>query len=325
MNDFPVIDVSDFSNGSRRKQEEVARRVDEVCCDTGFLAINGHGVKQSVINELWDASEQFFDLPSSEKMQIDCTHKPTPYGYLPFTESLAKSLGEDTPPDLKESFNMGPLLLPERPNGMEGFQFIFAETLWPKRPDGFRQIVEAYFKELQILGDNLMQIFAVALQLPTDYFADKLIYPSSALRILNYPVVKEAPKPGQLRAGAHTDYGSLTILLPEADSRGLEILNKQGQWQEVPAIEDAFIINIGDLMSIWTNGRWVSTMHRVRVSDADSGTKSRKSIPFFHMPAWDAEIECIPSCILAGELPKFDTLTCGEHIMSKYNRTVKEG
>jgi isopenicillin N synthase-like dioxygenase len=132
---------------------------------------------------------------------------------------------------------------------------------WPARPVGLTAACRSYIQALTDLAATLMAIFAQALDLPIDYFGPKIDQARTVLRLLNYPPVSAA-KPGQMRAAAHTDYGTLTILWSE-DSRGLQARNRQGGWVDVAAAPDAFIINIGDLMMNWTNDRWISTLHRV--------------------------------------------------------------
>ena len=140
---------------------------------------------------------------------------------------------------------------------------------------------------MEDLAARIMRVFAVALKLPEDYFAGVIDRPVSALRALNYPHPTVPPQPGQLRAGAHTDYGSLTILLPEAKSGGLQIFTPEQEWRPVPPVPGAFIINIGDLMALWTNDRWVSTLHRVVNPAPDAkGSTRRQSFAFFHQPNW---------------------------------------
>jgi isopenicillin N synthase-like dioxygenase len=142
------------------------------------------------------------------------------------------------------------------------------------------------------------------------------------MRALNYPHLTKA-SPGQLRAGAHSDYGSLTILLTEPALGGLEICTPDKNWREVPVVPGAFIVNIGDLMARWTNDRWVSTLHRVvnPTVHEDASTR-RQSIAFFHQPNWDAEIVCIPTCLAPGEKPKYAPVTSGAHLMEKFRRAV---
>ena len=169
-----------------------------------------------------------------------------------------------------------------------------------------------------------MRIFALALDLPGEFFADKIDHPISALRIMNYPEQAVAPAAGQLRAGAHTDYGSLTILLQEAAPGGLQVRAPDGVWHNVPAVPGTFVVNLGDLMARWTNDRWRSTLHRVVNPPTDAGGSTRRqSIAFFHQPNWDAEIACLPGCLAPGELPKYPPVRSGPHLMSKFRSAVE--
>lgn len=265
-----------------------AAELDRICRDTGFLLLSGHGVPAAAVEGVWDAASAFFALPPEEKARVSAPFPGYPYGWLgPDREALARSRGEDTPPDLKESFNGGPL---ERPDGIadpDAYAFCYAPTPWPDLP-GFRAAWEAYYRAMEDLAARVMRAMAAALGLPEDHFDAFLAAPVSALRALHYPATPGAALPGQQRAGAHTDYGSLTILRPQPGSRGLEIREPgSGRWTEVAAPPGAFVVNLGDLMARWTAGRWVSTLHRVV---AIPGQPARQSLAFFHQPDWEAEI-----------------------------------
>jgi isopenicillin N synthase-like dioxygenase len=178
-----------------------------------------------------------------------------------------------------------------------------------------------YFKELERLAADLMQIFAVGLELPANYFADKIDKQCGSLRALWYPEQPEAPFPGQLRAGAHTDYGSLTILKTEDAPGGLQVRRRDGEWINVDPVPGCFIINIGDLMMHWTNDRWVSTLHRVVNPPRDYALGScRLSLAFFHQPNYDAEIRCLDTCQGPGNPAKYPPTTSGAHRLYKLNR-----
>lgn len=322
---FPVFDLSRFERAASAERAELGALVDAICRQTGFLAVSGHGVPVPVIEDAWKKAAAFFDLPLEEKEKARAPYPGYPYGYLgPGAEALAKSKGQDTPPDLKESFNGGPL---ERPGGItdpEALSFCYAETIWPARPAGFVEAWKAYYRAMEDLARRIMRVFAVALRLPEDYFEPKIGRPISALRALNYPETHAPAQPNQLRAGAHTDYGSLTILLPQAGSRGLQIFTPEGEWREVPPVDGAFVINIGDLMALWTNDRWVSTLHRVVNTDAGKpGSERRQSFAFFHQPDWDQEIACIESCLAPGETPRHAPVLSGPYLMAKFRSTVK--
>jgi isopenicillin N synthase-like dioxygenase len=337
MQEFPVVDISSFPKASmagtsgagtaRNEKQALARRVGEVCRQTGFLAVMGHGVPDEIISQGWDAARGFFDLPMEKKLEVKMPYVGYPYGYSPLqAEALAKSLGEETPPDLKESFSIGPLEPVSHAGGEPGADFRFAENLWPKEPANFRAAWSAYYRAMSELAARIMRVFALALELPEGFFEGVIDDPISAMRALNYPHQAAPPKPGQLRAGAHSDYGSLTILLAESAPGGLEIFTPEGKWQAVPVVPGAFVVNIGDLMARWTNDRWVSTLHRVVNPPPDArGSTRRQSIAFFHQPNWDAEISCIPTCLGPGEKAKYPPVTSGAHLMGKFHSTVKLG
>lgn len=322
---FPVFDLAEFEQADAGERVRLGKVVDQICRETGFLAITGHSVPQVVIDGVWSKAHEFFDLPPARKETVRAPYPGYPYGYLgPGTEALAKSKNVETPPDLKESFNGGPGTPPEGLVDQDALGFCYAPTLWPAEPDGFKHAWLTYYAAMEDLAARIMRVFATALDLPGSYFDPAIDWPISALRALNYPHTDRPPEPGQLRAGAHTDYGSLTILLPQAGSRGLQIFMPDGSWRDVPPVEGAFIINLGDLMARWTNDRWVSTLHRVvNPPVTSSGSTRRQSLAFFHQPNWDQEITCIPSCLAPGETPKYEPVRSGPYLMSKFRSTVK--
>lgn len=322
--DFPVFDLGAFEDADDAKKQMLGREVDNICRSTGFLAVGNHRVAKPVIDQAWSKAEEFFGLPAAEKQRAKAPFEGYPYGYLgPELEALAKSRGVDTPPDLKESFNGGPQSTPEGMTDADALGFCYAATIWPDEPTGFVDAWKEYYQSMEVLAERIMRVFAIALDLPEEFFKPFIDQPISALRALNYPVLSVPPKPGQLRAGAHTDYGSLTILLPQAGSRGLEIQASDGNWISVPPIPGAFVINIGDLMARWTNDRWVSTLHRVVNPPAEEGgMERRQSFAFFHQPNWHAEINCLPTCLKAGETSKYSPVRSGPYLMSKFQATT---
>ncbi|MCO6186699.1 isopenicillin N synthase family oxygenase [Rhizobium sp. L1K21] len=324
MTDFPVFDLGAFESADPAERAKHAAELDRICRETGFLAIANHGVDPQTISNLTSAARAFFDRSPEEKHKVAPPYPGYPYGYLgPGTEALAKSRNAASPPDLKESFNGGPLKRPPGMDDPEALAFCFADNLWPENAPEFRDAWQAYYRAMTDLASRIMRAFAEALDLETTFFDPFIQYPVSAMRALNYPELEVAPPEGQLRAGAHSDYGSLTILLPDAGSRGLEIFTPEGTWREVPPVDGAFVINIGDLMARWTNDRWVSTLHRVvNVAPELGGLKRRQSIAFFHQPDWHAEIATLPSCLAEGEVSKYEPVLSGPYLMSKFKSTV---
>ena len=307
---FPRFDLAAFETADQQTRNALARDLDRICRETGFLVLEGHGVAPDVIADVWQAAQTFFAQDAAAKQSVAPPYQGYPYGYLgPDAEALARSKGEDTPPDLKESFNGGPLRVPADASAA-AMDFCYQPTLWPAFP-AFRPAWEAYYAAMEDLAARVMRAFAVALHLPEDHFDHAIADPISALRALHYPATVDVPLDKQQRAGAHTDYGSLTILLPLPGSQGLQV--QQGEtWVDVPTPKDAFVINIGDLMERWTADRWVSTLHRVV---AKPGQPARQSLAFFHQPGWDAEI--VP---LDGS-DAYPPVRSGPYLMEKFQAT----
>jgi isopenicillin N synthase-like dioxygenase len=294
----PVIDIS----GDPRK---VAAEVGAACSELGFLTVIGHGVPDDVVERTASAAESFFDLPEGEKRLL--TEGEPTLGlpaYRPLrSESLAASLGRKAPGDLKESLDWGP--------AVAGFG-------WPERPPELRNAYEEYFATLSALGGRLRGLFARALALPEDWFEDAFRGHVSSMRAVNYPQLDGEVEPGQLRAGAHTDYGCMTILHGDDAPGGLQVQARDDRWLDVHPVPGSFVVNLGDMMARWTNDRWPATLHRVAVPAADLAAASRRqTIVFFHDPRADAVIECIPSCADPAHPPQYEPVTALQHIQSK--------
>ncbi len=168
------------------------------------------------------------------------------------------------------------------------------------------------------LSARLMRLFARALDLPETFFDSSIDRHISSVRLINYPDQPAAPLEGQLRAGAHSDYGSLTILKVENAPGGLQVQDRTGSWIDIDYVPGTLVVNIGDLMAQWTNDKWVSTVHRVVNPPRNRALGSRRiSMVFFHQPNYDAEITCLESCRSAGNPPKYAATTSGAHWRSK--------
>jgi isopenicillin N synthase-like dioxygenase len=314
---IPTIDIS-------RDPAAVGHEIDETLRTVGFFQITGHGVPSDIADACWDASASFFDLPEPAKLAVERTPGGL-YGYFPMrSEALAKSRGMDTPGDLKESFNMGPAHPPKHELVDADERALFSENHWPDALPDMRPAWEAYFAAMESLSERLMSIFALGLDLSADYFAPRIDSSPGALRAINYPEQALPPEDGQLRAGAHSDYGTLTILRQQVGRGGLQVRDEASEsWVDVPAVEGAFVINIGDLMARWTNDRWTSTLHRVVNPDGGAAVSTRRqSMPFFHNANYSAVIEAIPTCVKPGELPRYAPVLAGPHLAGKARRSV---
>jgi isopenicillin N synthase-like dioxygenase len=324
MTSIPEIDIAPFLEGSSAGRQAVVAEVDRACREIGFFIIKGHGVDEALIAETYAAARAFFELPLQQKFSIRQPAPTISRGYTAVGgETLSAGLGERAPADLKEMIDIGPVDVPggeyyERPEAGNHFH----PNLWPAKPPDFRVTMESYYRRMNRLANDLMAIFAHALELPENFFVDKLDKNMSALRLICYPEQKELPKPGQLRSGAHTDYGTLTILTSDKVVGGLQAQHRDGHWVDVVPEPGTFVINIADAMQVWTNDRWVSTLHRVVNPPRElADTSRRHSIPFFHQPNYDAIIDTLPSCYGPDRPRRYQPITFGEHWMSKWMAT----
>lgn len=321
MSVVPIIDIAPYRLGGDSEKARVARDIDAACRDIGFLMVSGHGVADSLIAGMYESAASYFALPYWEKMRLKMP--PDRYrGYTPYgAEMLAYSLDEATPPDIKESFSIGPFEhgFDEYHFGDAGYRY-FAPNMWPERPDGMQAVWEAYYAEMNRLAGDLMRLFALALDMQEHWFDDKIDRHITNFSAIHYPPQGDAPSANQLRGGAHTDYGSLTIVHTNTTIGGLEVQGRDGDWSRVPVTPETFVINLGDLMAEWTNDRWVSTMHRVANPAREEATHSKTSLLFFHQPNYDAVVECIPTCTSADNPPRYGRTTSGEHVTMKINK-----
>ena len=206
----PVIDLS----GS---PAVAAAEIGTACEEIGFLTVVGHGVPEELVTAAAEAGRTFFDRPDTEKRAFAAGDpRPGLPAYRPLrSESLAASLGRTTPGDLNESLDWGP--------AVPGYGW----------PPGTREPFEAYFESVAGLGERLRRLFALALGLPEDWFEEAFEGHSSSMRVINYPAPEGEVEPGQLRAGAHTDYGCMTILRTEDAPGGLQVQTRAGEWLDV--------------------------------------------------------------------------------------------
>jgi len=321
--EVPVIDVGPLFTGDASDKKRISAEIARACVEIGFFVIVNHGIKDSVIENAWRTTREFFDLSEDEKLLLVKPQAEYPFGYSRFGGEVlsagkaaekANTTDSKAPPDLKELFSLGP----DHP--LSGFP----GRLFPDNPADFADSWTTYYDEMNKLASRILSCFALALNLHEDFFEQFIDHHASALRALNYPHIEGyVPVPGQLRASAHTDYGTITIL--RSDAPGLQVSKDKDppNWIDVPFVKDGLIINLGDLMKRWTNDQWLSTLHRVinpTPSDtcwAEMGSTRRQSLAFFHNPNRDALIT-----VLNAANPKYEPVRAGDFLMQKHLAAV---
>ncbi|CAN5775393.1 2-oxoglutarate and iron-dependent oxygenase domain-containing protein [soil metagenome] len=317
----PVIDLDAFDRASDEGRLEVARDLTRRLEDVGFLVVVGHGIAPSAFAELRESAARFFALDATEKDR----HRPGVHGapgYYPVAAgSLATTLGASGEPDLKESFTMGPL---DRP-GPEYLDATGASRWYPDDPwpevDGMEESWSRLYRDLTRTAERVTAVFALGLDVEPEAFGHAFTRHTSTLSAIRYPP-QPASAAGRLRASAHSDYGSLTLLHKEPTADPLEILGADGSWHPVVAPEGGLVVNIGDLLARWVNDRWVSTVHRVVApsSPDDAPPGGSISIGYFHQPNHDAVIAPLAACVDAEHPLTGGTFVAGEHLAAKMAR-----
>ena len=309
------IDLTGIGDADIARKRLWAQEIAAELRRLGFFVISGHGVPAALIDAAFAQSTAFFDRPLAEKMRIKSTVQGSPRGYLDFgLETLALTTGVRTPPDLKEGFGMGPLDVQQERAVLDRIGATYTPNAWPEDTPDFRDTLTRYYREMERLMDVLMELFAIGMDLPPRYFVDRFANHNSTFRVNHYPAQTEAAEPNQLRAGAHTDYGALTLLLGQDRPGGLQVRTPDGGWIDARTNPHSFVVNIGDLMMRWTNDLWTSNLHRVENPPLINGRSSRRlSIVYFCQTNYDTLVECLPGCSSASNPPKYAPVIASQY------------
>lgn len=315
LEEIPVIDFGPFLTGDLAARQAVAREIGSACRNIGFFYLSNHGISPALRERTFAEAKRFFDQPLAAKMAVDIEKSPCHRGYF-------KMGGENLDPekqteagDLKEGIKIGRDLAADHALVRAGLP-LHGANLWPENLPGWQGAMQSYFDALTGLGRQIMHAFALSLDLDECHFDRDLTDPMATLGPLHYPPQQGAITEKQIGAGAHTDFGCLTILAQDMNG-GLQVKNAAGTWIDAPPLADAFVINIGDMMARWTNDLFASTQHRV----VNVSGKERYSIPFFFDPNYMARVEALPSCVGPGRPAKFKPTTSGQHLLDMINAT----
>jgi isopenicillin N synthase-like dioxygenase len=302
----PLIDFSGMLGEDADATARVAAAVRDACTRVGFFYITHHGIPQDLIDAMFAQCPRFFALPLAQKMRLHVKHSSHLLGYVAMRDENANPLvGRG---DLHEAFDFAAEDVQAGAKRLEG-DFRQIGNLWPVELPGFREVLTDYSVALRLLARRLFAAFALALELPRDYFVPMSDRPMALVRLLHYPNQPGPFDEAQLGTGEHSDHECFTILAQD-DIQALQVRNARGQWIDAPPVRGAFVVNIGDLMSRWTNGLFASTMHRV----ANLSGRARYSIPCFVGANADAVIEALPGCVSAERPARFAPVIAGEYV-----------
>ncbi|KAI0671179.1 Clavaminate synthase-like protein [Trametes maxima] len=314
--DIPIIDLKNIDSRDSEIRRNLGKAVRDACINVGFLYVKNHGIPESTIEGAVNASREFFDLPLEKKTELDIRKTANFKGYNAILSSNNDPLNRG---DLHEGFEFGWEELSARDYDEKRANdgAMAGVNVWPSDLPAFRPSVLAYYHAAVDLGRKLFPLFALALDLPENFFDDKTKNAAAIMRVLHYPPQTGPVDDRVIGIGAHTDFECFTILWQEPRIQALQVLNKQKQWIDAPPVPGTLVVNIADQLSRWTNDVFKSTVHR---AINRSGVR-RYSIPLFFGTDYDVKLEPIPSCISPERPAKYKVVTAGDYVKERLKAT----
>jgi isopenicillin N synthase-like dioxygenase len=310
MNTIPLIDFERLQHADAALRSTEISKLDQACRDVGFFYLVNTSIDASEMAQLMGAAKTFFALPQSDKEAIDIKHSLNHRGYGKIGE---EQLDEISQADWKETFDMA-LDFPIDHVLAQTYPSMYGPNQYPSKASIVEALQDYYVSAFNV-SMVVLTSMAKALGLAEDFFTQCFKNHVTVLRMIHYP-----PRPDEAHnngAGAHTDYGCITLLLQD-DIGGLQVKNRQGDWVDATPIKGSLVVNIGDLMQRWTNDQYVSTAHRVI---APLNGVHRYSFPFFVEPDYETRVECVETCHSADEPVKYAPILSGDWIQSRFDAT----
>ena len=301
---IPLVDVSGLADPNLERRRAAALEIGRAAREVGFVYVVGHGISETLSAGLQAAASRFFEQPMERKMAAYIGGSSNHSGYVPEGEEVF----EAGKVDRKEAYDIN-LDAPEA----AGEAPMLGATLWPEL-DGFRPAVAAYYDAVAGFARRMFRGFALALDLPEDHFDPHLKRPPSQLRLIHYPFDPRASD--AVGIGAHTDYEFFTVL--KGTAPGLEVKNDAGEWIDAPPVPGAYVVNIGDMLEVWTNGVFRATAHRVR-----KVAEERYAFPFFATCDYDTLVGPAAQFVTPERPARFGRLVSGEHLWAQTVKTFR--
>jgi isopenicillin N synthase-like dioxygenase len=301
---IPSVDLNDFIHGNEEQKKKFVADLGRAYEDIGFVAVKNHLISESTVSKLYSEVKAFFELPEATKKKYEVVELAGQRGYTSFGREHAKGSNAG---DLKEFWHFG-----QEVTDGDAIKSEYPANIFTDELPGFNEVGIQAYRDLEATGCHMLRAIALYLGLDERYFDAKIKNGNSILRPIHYPPITSEPK-SAVRAGQHEDINLITLLIG-ASADGLEVLNKQGEWVAVTALPDHIVVNVGDMLQRLTNGKLKSTTHRVVNPPREKWGSSRFSIPFFLHPRSEMRLDCLPSCVPAGEKPQWDPISAGEFL-----------
>ena len=310
FDEIPSLDLADFTQGNKDQKQAFVKKLGDAYQNIGFVAIKNHGLSPELQERLYSSIKAFFSLDDEKKSAYEHPEIGYQRGYTGKGKEHAK--GRNTG-DLKEFFHVGQELssIPDT----DPIKEEYPDNIWPKEiPDFAKSSIESY-KTLEKAGKAMLQAIAIHLELPEDYFEEKVAYGNSILRQIHYfPIEKPEEVPEDaVRAAEHGDINLITLLMG-ASADGLQVLRKDGKWIPITALPDQIVVNVGDMLERLTNNKLKSTIHRVVNPPKEKMNSSRYSIPFFMHPRSEMDLSCLKNCVDESNPKDYPDITAGRFL-----------
>lgn len=304
---IPSLDLDNFRHGNTEQRAKFVADLGDAFNNVGFVAIKNHGLRDELREKLYQSIQEFFSLPEAVKKQYD---KPELNGQRGYTSKGKEHAKGRTTGDLKEFYQIGQIV-----EGDDPVSGIYPDNVWPAEIPAMEQYASQTFKTLEDAGKQLLKAVALYLELPENYFDDKVHNGNSILRAIHYfPIEHPEEIPDDaVRAAEHGDINLITLLMG-ASAEGLEIQRRDGKWFPVTALPDQIVVNVGDMLARLTNDKLKSTIHRVVNPPKEKMKTSRYSIPFFLHPRSEMDLTCLASCITEENPKHYSDMTAGEFL-----------
>ena len=300
--EIPIIDVSDVLAGDATALEDRAQQLRHAYEDVGFWFLKGHSVPQTLIDKVFAEAARFHAQPLEEKLRLKINEHNIGYLAMKAATTRHSDVSTGNRPNLNEAYFVKRDLPPDHPDVIANKRFRGANQ-WPATLPGFRETVVSYCQAMEQLSLAMLPLYAVALDLPADFFGPAFHEPQYTLRMSHYPHVPSLEQ-NEYGLAPHADTSFMTLLAQNKIS-GLSLRTTSGRWIDAPVIEGAFLVNSGQMLNRWSNGRFRATPHRV----INKSGGDRYAIPFFFDCTIDHEMVCLPSCTDAAHPPKFESTT----------------
>ena len=302
---IPVLDIGPYLAGEPGATSPLAKAIARTCEDTGFLVVAGHGVPQALPDRVFAQAAAFFAQPEPEKLALKIGELNI--GYLPFGGQTVRHspVNRNTKPNFSESFYITRDRAPDHPDILSRKRLIGLNR-WPVDMPEFRTAAMDYYAAMERMTTRLVPVFALALGLPSNYFADAFAEPSCTIRLIHYPP-QPAPEANEFGFAPHTDNNFITFLAQSA-LPGLEVRTAEGEWIRPPAVPGTFVVNTGAMLARYSNDRFRATPHRV----INRNDRSRYAIPFFLGPNHDVVVAPVETCVSRDNPPKYEPITPGD-------------